>query len=212
MQKYLVEMIGAFFLCLTFVLTTTQSGLELMAPAALGLMLTALLYAGGPVSGGHFNPALSLGAMIRGRFHTNDTISYMLAQCLGAMAAAAIGAYLHGAAGEAVIQLHTNNDPVGALLAEFLGAFVLAYVYLSVYGNGRTQEQPYFGLSVGLCLAACAYSLGPVSGGLFNPALALGAAIAGILAFSDLWLYITGALAGAAAAATVYTALFGRAD
>ncbi|MBL7825464.1 MAG: aquaporin [Saprospiraceae bacterium] len=212
MQKYLAELIGAFFLTLTFVLTTTHTELTIIAPAATGLIFMAMIYAGGHISGGQYNPVLTLAALLRGRLSTNDAISYMLAQTIGAVAAAAIGVYLHGSSGEAVIGLHGNNDPIAALLAEFLGAFALAYVFLNVRTTQSNAEFGFYGQAIGWCTVACGYALGSVSGGVFNPSMGIGASFAGMYSFSDLWIYVLGALAGGGAAATVFTVVYGRGE
>lgn len=212
MQKYLAELIGTFFLVLTAVLATNSSNVGAMAPLAIGLMLTVMVYAGGHISGGHFNPAVTLAAMMRGKLETNDAITYVVAQVLGALAAAAIGVYLHGSSGEGAIPLHGNPDPFAALLAEFLGAFALAYVYLNVYTTEKNNGNSFYGLAIGLTLTAGLFAFRGVSGGVLNPATAIGGAAAGMYFFYDLWIYLIGGFAGAAAAATVFTVVYGRGD
>ena len=212
MKKYLVEFIGAFFLVLTVVLTANNPDIAPMAPLAIGSMYMVMMYAGGHISGGHFNPAVTIAARIRGKMEFNDTIMYMVAQFFGAAVAAAIGAYLHGSGGGAAIPLHTNSDPFASLLCELLGTFALAYVVLNVNTTESNAGNSHYGLAGGFTLMAISYGFGSISGGAFNPAVSLGAAVAGMISTGDLWIYLAGSFAGGAAAANVFLGLYGRED
>ena len=212
MKKYLVEFIGTFFWVLTVVLATNNSGIAPMAPLAIGSMVMALIFAGGHISGGHYNPAVTLAMMMRGKIETNEAAVFMIVQVLGGAVAAAIGAYLHGCSGEAVIALHSNHDPMCSLIAEFLGTFALTYVVLNVSTTSSNSGNSHYGLAIGFTLMAAAYALGSISGGVFNPAVAIGATIAGMYAAGDLWIYLVGVFAGGAAAATVFVVTYGRED
>ena len=87
MNKYLTEFIGTFFLVLTIGLSVL--GGTPMAPLAIGAVLMVMVYMGGHVSGGHYNPAVSLAVLLRGKLQARDVVPYMTAQVLGAVAAGA---------------------------------------------------------------------------------------------------------------------------
>lgn len=212
MKKYVVELIGAFFLMLTLVLASNNPAIALQAPLAVGAMYMAMIYAGGHISGAHFNPAVTLAVFMRGKMERQEAGMYVLAQVIGAVIAAAIGTFLHGCGGEGVITLHSNFDPVCSILAEFLGTFALAYVVLNVATTESNAGNSHYGLAIGFTAMAAAYGLGSVSGGSFNPAMAIGAALSGMYASGDLWIYLVGALAGGAAAATVFALVYGRGE
>ena len=212
MKKYSVEFIGTFFLVLTVVLTTNNPGIAPMAPLAIGAMLMAMVFAGGHISGGHYNPAVTLAVYMRGKIEMNEAIVYTVVQILGAAAAAAIGVYLHGCGGGAAIDLHSNGDPMGSVLAELLGTFALAYVVLNVATTSSNAGNSHDGLAIGFTMMVSFYAFGDISGGAFNPAVAIGATIAGMFAGGDIWIYLVGCLAGGAAAATVFSGVYGRGE
>lgn len=212
MKKYAVEFIGTFFLMLTTILAVNNPAAAALAPLAIGGMYAALIYAGMHISGAHYNPAVTIAVAMRGNMERSDAIAYIVFQCLAAVAAAATGVFLHSCNGEAVITEHHNQGPVCSLFAEFLGAFVLAYVILQVSTTQTNRGNSHYGLAAGFSLMAGMFSLGMLSGGVFNPAVALGGAVAGMYAFGDWWIYALGAGGGAAAAASVFVALYGRGE
>jgi len=95
MKRYLTEFIGTFFL--VFVGALTVLGKMLFAPLAIGTILMVMVYMGGHVSGGHYNPAVSLGVWMRGKLDTSDFVPYVVAQLVGAMLAALTAWWLMGA-------------------------------------------------------------------------------------------------------------------
>ncbi len=210
MKKYLVEGIGTFFLVLTVVLTL-NNGTGLLAPLAIGAALMVMTYAGGAVSGSHFNPAVSLAMLMGGRLDKNEFPYYVLAQVLGGFVAALIGVFLLGCgnAGSTNIQMRVN-DPICALIAEFLGSFLLVYVYLTVMDTRSGAANSSNGLALGFALITVSYSLGSISGGAFNPAVGIGSIAAGMAAWSDIWIYLVGPLLGGAAAATTFQVVTGE--
>jgi len=212
MKKYSVEFLGAFFITLAVVLATNNPATVLMAPLAVGAMLAVMTYAGIPVSGAHFNPAVTLAVLIRSKIERSEAAAYIVAQVFGSIIAAAIGAYLHSCGGESAISLRSNHDFICSILAEFLGAFVLVFVWLKGMSDGPEANNGSFGLVVGSAFMAAMYIFGGISGGVFNPAIDIGAALTGMYAGADLWIYILGALVGGAAAATVFTLVTEAAD
>lgn len=201
MKKNIVEFIGTFFL----VLAITLSG----NPLAIGFILAAMIYMGGYISGGHYNPAVTLAVYLRGKIEKQDAIRYVLFQCLGALAAAFV-AYL--ITGTAVVPKPTSDITfVSIILVEAIFTFALASVVLHVATSQRTAHNNYFGLAIGLVLVAAAYSAGPLSGGVLNPAVAIGTTLVDLenitLNFSNMIFYIVGPCLGAAIAASVYNSL-----
>src|SRR5512135_3665604 len=115
MNKYITEFIGTFFLVLTVGCTVVIGGAGVIAPLAIGSALMVMVYAGGHISGGHFNPAVTLGVYIRGRCPAKDVAPYWIAQLAGAALAAVVVNYLRGEHTPSMMQLKTGP----ALLAEF---------------------------------------------------------------------------------------------
>jgi len=193
-KALIAELLGTFFLMLTFGLILVPPGPGAMIPFAAGAMYAALIAFGRPISGGHFNPAVSLAAAIVGSLGWLRLLPYWIAQLLGAVAAAASVWVIKGdVAPEAMVA-----DPGPTLLLEFLFTMPICLVFLS------TRENPSSGVFVGLVLAAGMLAAGPVSGGVFNPALAVGLHGLNLIAQPSLWLYPFAALVAAFGAAGVF--------
>src|SRR3972149_3950015 len=128
MKKYIVEFIGAYFLVLTIGFTVLEPGAGAMAPLAIGSALMVMVYAGGHISGGHYNPAVTLAVWLRGKCPTADVAPYILAQCVAAGLAGALVLFLKQ--DEQVPPLALR--PLAALIVEFLFTFALCYVVLHV--------------------------------------------------------------------------------
>ena len=203
MRRYTAEFIGTFFLVLTIGCTGLAAAPGVIAPLAIGSVLMAMVYAGGHISGAHYNPAVTLGVLVRGRCPASDVLPYWGAQLLGAAAAAwIVGLALRGASVTPLLA-----PVVGVLLAEFLFTFALVYVVLNVATVDATQGNSHFGLAIGFTVLAGAFAVGQVSGAAFNPAVAVGAWMRGLLPSSNLWLYIVSELLAGAVAAFVFKAL-----
>jgi aquaporin Z len=203
MPKYATEFIGTFFLVLTIGCTGIAAGPGVIAPLAIGSVLMVMVYAGGHVSGAHYNPAVTLGVYMRGRCPAADAAPYMAAQLGGAIAAAAIVLFFK--TGESVTPFDAPAVP--ALAAEFLFTFALVYVILNVATAKATSGNSYFGLAIGFTVLAGAFAVGDVSGGAFNPAVAVGASTLGLLPWSNLWIYLVADLLGGAIAAVMFKAI-----
>src|SRR5438874_1238094 len=199
MNKYIVEFIGTFFLVLTVGCTGIGAGAGVIAPLAIGAALMVMVFAGGHVSGGHYNPAVTVAVWLRGRCDTRDVGPYMIAQLVGAVLAALAVKAIKGDAMTAVTPLAA---PVGLiLLAEFLFTFALAYVVLNVATAKDTAGNSFYGLAIGFTVMVGAFAVGGVTGGAFNPAVTVGAAAMGLLATSTLWAYFVAQLVAGALAA-----------
>ena len=201
LKIFIPELIGSFLLTLCFSLSAEYSETLRITPLAYGSMMMALIYMTDR-SSGYFNPGITLAAAFCGRVERNDAITGITAQVFGALVAAALAAFMRESGGETVVAMHGNNNPFGAMLAEFFGSFALVYIFLSVSSG---DNRSFTGLATGFCLIACGFGPGILGGGAFNPALALGAGITEVLDLNDLWLYVAGGLGGAAAGATVFT-------
>ncbi len=206
MKKYLVEFIGTFFLVFTIGMTVLAPGAGDMAPIAIGCALMVMIYAGGHVSGGHFNPAVTLAVFLRGKCPAGDVVPYMGAQLAGAtVAALAVKALKTGlVAKAAALGGAMSPEILPALLAEFAFTFALAWVVLNVATAKGTSGNSFYGAAIGMTVTTGAYAVGGISGGAFNPAVALGICIMGIVSWGSIWIYLVACFAAAAVAATVY--------
>jgi aquaporin Z len=203
MNKYIVEFIGTFFLVLTIGCTVIGHGAGPFAPLAIGSALMVMVFAGGYISGGHFNPAVTLGVWMRGKCEAKDVAPYMIFQIMGAMLAALVVKFLKGGAPVAPLQPAT----VPALLAEFLFTFALVYVVLNVATAKGTSGNSFYGLAIGFTVLAGAFSVGNISGGAFNPAVAVGISVMGLSSWPNLWIYLVADFAGAGVAAGAFKAV-----
>ncbi|MFV0406969.1 MAG: MIP/aquaporin family protein [Propioniciclava sp.] len=203
MRKYVTEFIGTFFLVFT-VAAAVLSGAPL-APLAIGASLMVMIYAGGHISGAHFNPAVSTAAWVRGALPTADLLPYWIAQFAGGAAGAALGSYAVGTSGSAEA---LAGAVVGqALLVEFLFTFALAWVVLNVATSKATEGNSFYGLAIGFTVVVGAIAVGGISGGAFNPAVAVGGSLIGLFAWSNIWIFLVANLAGGAAAGYAFKAL-----
>jgi aquaporin Z len=201
-QRYAAEFIGAFFLVLTIGCTGIATGPGVIPPLAIGAVLMVMIYAGGHVSGAHYNPAVTLGVLVRGKLPARDLVPYWIAQIAGAVAAAAVVLFFKTA------EVRAFAAPLAAAAAaEFLFTVALVYVVLNVATAAATAGNSYFGLAIGFTVLAGAFAVGDVSGGAFNPAVAVGAMMMGMLPWTNLPLYAAAELLGAAAAALTFKAL-----
>jgi aquaporin Z len=203
MRKYAAELIGTFFLVLTIGCTGIAAGPGVIPPLAIGAILMVMIYAGGHVSGAHYNPAVTLGVFVRGRLPAADVAPYWAAQVAGGLVAAAIVLFIKAAPPAAPFVA----KPAAGFVVEFLFTFALAYVVLNTATARATSGNSYFGLAIGFTVLAGAFAVGDVSGGAFNPAVAIGASMMGMLPWKMLWLYLAADLLGGAAAGLVFTSL-----
>ena len=199
MQKFLSEFIGTFFLILTIGLTVIPGHAGVIAPLAIGSVLMVMVYAGGHVSGAHYNPAVTLAVLMRGRCSIAEVPVYLIAQFAGAAAAAYTAVYLVGSG-----TASPTIDVTKALIAEFLFTFALAYVVLNVATAKGTSGNSFYGLAIGFIVLAGAFSVGSISGGAFNPAVAIGAPLMGLMSWNTIWIHMVADFAGGAAAALAF--------
>src|SRR6185369_3650857 len=186
MNKYITELIGTFFLLLTIGCSVIIGGAGVIAPLAIGSALMVMIYAGGHVSGGHYNPAVTLGVWLRGRCPAKDVVPYWLAQFLAAVAAALVVNYLKGDAQAKPMVLKIGP----ALIAEFLFTFALVYVVLNSATAKANAGNSFYGLAIGFTVMTGAFAVGSISSAAFNPAVAIGISIMGLSAWSNIWIYL----------------------
>jgi aquaporin Z len=204
MHRYLTELIGTFFLVLTIGLTTVQGAA--MAPLAIGSVLMVMVYMGGHVSGGHYNPAVTLGVFFAGKVGAGDLVAYWLSQVAGAFLGALtvlalVGQTFAPAPGPEV-------GLWGMLGAEVLFSFALVLMVLNVAVSPATTGNSFYGLAIGFTVMVGAWAVGPISGAAFNPAVGIGPTVLHVLrgggSWGSLWVYVVAPLAGGALAAGVY--------
>jgi aquaporin Z len=205
MKKYIVEFIGTFFLVFTVGLAVRQGAP--LAPIAIGSVLMVMIFAGGHISGGHFNPAVTLAAFLRGRCERRDVIPYWVAQFLaGLTAALLVNMLLDGRVDPSAVALRPN---VNSFIVEFLFTFALAWVVLNVATSKGTMGNSFYGLAIGFTVLVGAITVGGISGGAFNPAVGLGVFTMGLESARQFGVYLISEFAGAAVAAFAYRQING---
>ena len=195
MNKYITEFIGTFFLVFAAALASGD-----LAVLAIASALMVMIYAGGHISGAHYNPAVTLAVLIRGRINLNDALMYMVSQVAGAVAAALTA----GVFKEMPVESSQTLDMTKALIGEVIGTFALAYVVLNVATAKGTAGNSFYGLAIGFTIFVVGSLIGGTSGGAFNPAVAVGASVVHVFAWSNIWIYFVAGFGGAALAAVVF--------
>lgn len=203
MKKLIIEFLGTFFLILTIAMTGNAF--------AIAAMLMAWIYIGAAISGGHYNPLVSLAVALRGKLAKDLLGWYMLAQVAGGFAAYAMANFLSNS-----FELPAPGVDVTlgqAFAVEILLAFVFASVILVVATSDQLKGNHIFGFAIGFTIPALAALGGPISGGLFNPAIALGAAgyalVTGVpVVYAHTAMYVGGALLGGALAAKFFDYMY----
>lgn len=203
MRKFIAEFIGTFFLVLTIGCTVVPGNPGVIAPLAIGAVLMVMIFAGGHISGGHFNPAVTLAVFVRGRCDARDVFPYWIAQFVAGVLGALVATFVVGKVG---MPMEIANRPA-ALVAEFLFTFALAYVVVNSATSKETAGNSFYGLAIGMTVMVGAFSVGSISGGAFNPAVAVGLAVLRLVEFSDIWIHLVADLAGGVAAGLVFNYL-----
>lgn len=222
MKKLTAEFIGTFWLvlggCGSAVLAAAfpEVGIGLVGVSlAFGLTVLTGVYALGHISGGHFNPAVSIGLWIGGRFSSKELLSYIAAQILGGIAAAAVLYIIATGNGSAIGNFAANgygeHSPGGySLLSALVSEIVMTFMFLIVILGATDKKAPagFAGLAIGLALTLIHLISIPVTNTSVNPARSISQAIfVGGWAVEQLWLFILAPIVGAALAGLVYTYL-----
>ncbi len=201
MKQYLTEFIGTFFLVLVIALTGN--------PLAIGSMLMVMVYMGGPVSGAHYNPAVTIAVWLRGKIKMADALVYMVVQLTAAVAAAIFFYLIYGETKHFVPAPAEGINMLKPFAVEAVFTFALASVVLAVATSKKSSGNSYFGIAIGFTVMAAAYAGGGISGGAYNPAVGVGPLIADAVlqhgtGLKHAWLYIAGPCTGGIAAGLVY--------
>ena len=203
-RKYVTESIGSFFL--TFAVGVAALTGSIFVPLAAGATLMVMVYAGGHISGGHYNPAVTMAALVRGRIGIVDAAGYWIAQVVGGVVAGVIARAVVNPAAVKTLTLSGHTEAAAAVV-EVLFTFALCYVVLNVATSKDQPNNGFFGLAIGFTVAAGAFAVGGISGGVFNPQVALGGATAGVFSWTTIWVYVLVELAAGVAAGLVFRAL-----
>ena len=203
-RKYAVELIGTFLF--VFAIGTAASLSGALAPLAIGSALMVMIYAGGHVSGGHFNPAVTLGALVRGRIGPRDAGAYWVVQLVGAALAGWLVRWVILPVHDVAKQL-SGHAMGAAFVAELVFTFALVYVVLNVATSRDHPNNSFYGLAIGFTVLVGAFAVGSISGGVFNPAVFVGTAIVGMFAWSTIWVYFLAQLLAGVLAGLTFRAL-----
>jgi aquaporin Z len=212
LPRLIVEFIGTFFLVFTVGQTVKPpDGAGPLAALAIGSALMVMIYAGGHFSGGHYNPAVTLGVTLRGKLPPAEAGPYMVAQVLGGLVAAGLVLFIKamGTGGTPPSGTGTpaTYNIAAWFVAEFLFTFALVYVVLNAATAKGTEGNSFYGLAIGFTVMVGAFAVGPVSGGAFNPAVGIGVTVMGLATVMQLIVYLIADFAGGAAAALLFKAL-----
>lgn len=203
-MKLIAEFVGTFIFLLTIALIVPQN--SQFAPLVIGSVLMCMVYMGGHVSGAHYNPAVSLAVMLRGKMSSSDMLTYWGTQIVAGILGFLVGGWITGTTNG--IAPGQDVDLAKSLIVEILFTFALCSVVLNVATAKGTSGNSFYGLAIGFTIVIAAFAGGGISGGAFNPAVGIGATVAhaamGSGGWSDLWLYIAGPLIGAILAAIVF--------
>mmetsp|Transcript_77236 Transcript_77236/g.128042 ORF Transcript_77236/g.128042 Transcript_77236/m.128042 type:complete len:271 (-) Transcript_77236:166-978(-) len=205
-EAYVSEFVGTFFLVLTVGFNVLQN--TALAPVSIGSMLMVMIFATGKVSGGHYNPAVTVGVWLRGnQIDSQTALSYVLVQVLGGLFAGLT--YTSILSASFTIGPGTGHGMTAALVVEILFTAALVFVVLNVATTMEDQGNWYFGLAIGFTVMAAAFAIGPVSGAVLNPAVAFGVMVsgyfhAGLGLFKHFAVYAMAQLAGACLATGLF--------
>ena len=207
--KIITEFIGTFFLCLTICIAAAFGEAGDFAPFAIAGTLMVMIYAGGHISGAHYNPAVTISIWIRGACDRSDLIPYILSQMVAGAVAALVTANLiitGPVADEFTMQMFDphSDQTIPILVSELLFTFALVYVILNVATSESTEGNGYYGAAIASVVLAGALTVGTISLASFNPAVTLSLSIAGKMAYADMWIHLVPQLLGGCAASYAF--------
>ena len=200
-QKLTTEFIGTFFLSLTICTAAVYGSAGEYAPFGIAATLMVMIYAGGHISGAHYNPAVTVSIYLRGACEKDEVLPYIASQVIAAVSAAIVVESLlfPDAVSPEIADLGTD-----AIVAELLFTFALAYVILNVATTESTSGNGYFGAAIALVVLAGAITVGSISLASFNPAVTSALIVSGKLALADSWMHFVPQFVGAVLATYVY--------
>ena len=200
-QKLTTEFIGTFFLSLTICTAAVYGSAGDYAPFGIAATLMVMIYAGGYISGAHYNPAVTVSIYLRGACEKDEVLPYIVSQVIAAVSAAIVVESLlfPDALSPEMADLGTD-----AVVAELLFTFALAYVILNVATTESTSGNGYYGAAIALVVLAGAITVGSISLASFNPAVTSALIVSGKLALADSWMHFVPQFVGAIMATYVY--------
>jgi aquaporin Z len=203
-RKYATELLGTFVFLFTIAAAVLSA--SPLAPLAIGSVLMVMIYAGGHVSGGHYNPAVTLAALVRGRIGLPDAVAYWVVQIVGGLLGMALARWVIHPAQVSTMVL-SGHLLGAAFVAELVFTFALCYVVLNVATSKDHPNNSFYGLAIGFTVASGAIAVGAISGGVFNPAVAISGAAIGLFAWPTLWAYLVAQIIAGLAAGLVFLTL-----
>lgn len=202
MNRSFNEFISTFFLSFTICVAAVYGKAGDYGPLAIGLVLAALVYAGGHISKAHYNPAVSLAFLIRGCYiSVKEMFAFIGVQILGAVLAALLA---KGLFSDGMVVEPAKLEFGPALVAEILFTFLLVWVIMNVATAKANAGNGFYGIAIASTVTGAIYTVGVVSLAVLNPAVAVALAITGKLAASQLFIPIVGSIVGAVIAVVTF--------
>ena len=202
-HKLTTEFIGTFFLSLTVCTAAVYGSAGDYAPFAIASALMVMIYAGGHISGAHYNPTVTVSLYLRGACDKDDVLPYIASQVIAAVSAALVveNFFLPNSNLTSPVAAELGNE---AVVAELLFTFALAYVILNVATTESTSGNGYYGAAIALVVLAGAITVGSISLASFNPAVTSALIVSGKLTLADSWMHFVPQIVGAILATYVY--------
>ena len=201
-QKLTTEFIGTFFLSLTICTVAVYGSAVEHAPFGIAATLMVMIYAGGHISGAHYNPVVTVSIYLRGACDKEEVLPYIVSQVIAAVSAAiVVENFLFSGGFDTIDTFELGTD---AVVAELLFTFALAYVILNVATTESTSGNGYYGAAIALVVLAGAITVGSISLASFNPAVTSALIVSGKLTLADSWMHFVPQFVGAVLATYVY--------
>jgi len=202
-QKLTTEFIGTFFLSLTICTAAVYGSAGDYAPFGIAATLMVMIYAGGHISGAHYNPAVTVSIYLRGACEKDEVLPYIASQVIAAVSAALVveNLFANTLPIQSPVAFELGNE---AVVAELLFTFALAYVILNVATTESTSGNGYYGAAIALVVLAGAITVGSISLASFNPAVTSALIVSGKLAIADSWMHFVPQFVGAVLATYAY--------
>lgn len=185
MNKLIAEFIGTGFLVLTIACVVMNGAQGVIPPIAIGVALMSMIYACGHISGAHFNPAVTIAVLVRGRIAPGMAAAYIVVQIVAAvLIALLVDSFL-----DAPAPINIKNVPA-ALIGEFLFCFALCWVVLNVATAKANAGNGFYGAAIAGVVVAGAFAVGSISGAAFNPAVAFGLVTMKFVGVQNVWIHL----------------------
>jgi aquaporin Z len=208
-RKYLAELVGTFILVVVGSMTIVAAGatgapILVVVPFGFGLGLLAAIQSAGYVSGGHFNPAVTIGALLDRRIDMMNALGYIVAQVIGAIAASGIVLLVSS---QAAVQATASGFPDGKMFNAFVVEVLLTGIFLLVILTVTKRAPNHAAFAIPLTLMVIHFAGIPFSGASVNPARSLAPALVGGTIDGSIIVWIAGPIVGAVLGWAVYRAL-----